>query len=84
MDILVTASSIPEIVIQLQDVVLEHVTGDKYEGAYDVVPSTYQDKVLKTRNLSMTKDVTVRKIPQYEVSNDAGGTTFIIGEEYYG
>lgn len=84
MDILVAASSIPEIVIQLQDVVLENVTGDKYEGAYDVVPSTYQDKVLKTRNLSMTKDVTVRKIPQYEVSNDAGGTTFIIGEEYYG
>ena len=84
MDILVTASSIPEIVIQLQDVVLENVTGGKYEGADDVVPSTYQDKVLKTRNLSMTKDVTVRKIPQYEVSNDAGGTTFIIGEEYYG
>ncbi len=84
MEILVAASSIPEIVIQLQDVVLENVTGDKYEGAYDVIPSTYQDKVLETRNLVMTKDVTVRKIPQYEVSNEAGGTTFIIGEEHYG
>lgn len=84
MDILVAASSIPEIVVQLQDVVLENVTGDKYEGDYDVTPATYQDKVLKTRNLVMTKDVTVRKVPQYEVSNEAGGTTFIIGEEYYG
>lgn len=70
--------------LQLQDVSLINVVGEKYEGAYDVTPSTYTDKVLTTQNLVMTKDVTVRKIPQYEVSNEAGGTTFIIGEEYHG
>lgn len=31
----------------------------------------------------MQKDVTIRKIPQYEVSNDYG-TTLILGDEYYG
>lgn len=31
----------------------------------------------------MQKDVTIRKIPQYEVSNDSSGYTLIIGDEYY-
>lgn len=31
----------------------------------------------------MQQDVTIRKIPQYEVSNDSSGYTLIIGDEYY-
>ena len=84
MAILVTGPSVPAIEVQLQNVGLISVEGKKYEGEYDITPSTYNDKVLATQNLVMTKDVTVRKIPQFEVSNTSNGKTLIIGEEYYG
>ena len=84
MAIVVSVPSAPTIEVQLQNVVLISVEGKKYEGEYDVTPSSYNDKVLATRNLVMTKDVTVRKIPQFEVSNTSNGKTLIIGEEYYG
>lgn len=84
MAIVVTVPTAPAIEVQLQNVVLISVEGKKYEGEYDVTPSTYNDKVLATRNLVMTKDVTVQKIPQFEVSNTSNGKTLIIGEEYYG
>ena len=84
MAIVVTVPTAPVIEVQLQNVVLISVEGNKYEGEYDITPSTYNDKVLATRNLVMTKDVTVRKIPQFEVSNTSDGKTLIIGEEYYG
>lgn len=84
MAIVVTVPTAPTIEVQLQNVVLISVEGKKYEGEYDVTPSTYNDQVLATRNLVMTKDVTVRKIPQFEVSNMSNGKTLIIGEEYYG
>ena len=70
--------------VQLQDVSLINVVGEKYEGDYEVTPSTYSDKVMATQNMVMSKDVTIRKIPQFEVSNTAAGKTLIIGEEYYG
>ena len=84
MAIVVTVPTAPTIEVQLQDVSLINVVGEKYEGDYEVTPSTYNDKVMATRNLVMSKDVTIRKIPQFEVSNPAGGKTLIIGEEYYG
>lgn len=84
MAILITGPSVPAIEVQLQNVVLISVEGKKYEGEYDITPSAYNDKVLATRNLVMSKDVTIRKIPQFEVSNTADGKTLIIGEEYYG
>lgn len=55
-----------------------------YIGDYDVIPKVYEDQVLATKNHRMTRDVTVRKVPQYEVSNNEGGVTLIIGDEYYG
>lgn len=84
MAIVVTVPTAPIIEVQLQNVVLISVEGKKYEGEYDITPSTYNDQVLATRNLVMSKDVTVRKIPQFEVSNTSDGKTLIIGEEYYG
>lgn len=84
MAIVVTVSTAPTIEVQLQNVVLISVEGKKYEGEYDITPSTYNDQVLATRDLVMAKDVTVRKIPQFEVSNTSDGKTLIIGEEYYG
>lgn len=56
--------------------------GAPYEGDYDVTPKTYEPVVLPTRNRLLSRDVNVAKIPQYEVSNAAGGLTLIMGDEY--
>lgn len=58
--------------------------GDPYTGAYQVTPKIYGPVVLETKDKSMADDVTVLKIPQFEVSNEAGGNTLIMGDEYYG
>ena len=84
MAIVVAVPTAPTIEVQLQDVSLINVVGEKYEGDYEVTPSTYNDKVMATQNMVMSKNVTIRKIPQFEVSNTADGKTLIIGEEYYG
>ena len=55
-----------------------------YTGEYSATPKVEEETVLQTKGRKMIKDVTVRKIPQYEVSNQAGGETLIIGDEYYG
>ena len=51
---------------------------EKYEGPYEVIPSTI-DQTLDTSNKAMREDVIVREIPFAEVSNPVGGTTVIIG-----
>lgn len=51
-----------------------------YDGEYEVTPKTYNEQVLPTRNKRMINNLTVKKIPQYEVSNDSG-YTLIIGDE---
>ena len=54
------------------------VTGDMYEGPYEVTP-TLETQMLSTRNKTMRDDVTVFEIPYAEVGNTAGGTTATIG-----
>ena len=49
-----------------------------------MTPKIYGPVVLETKDKSMADDVTVLKIPQFEVSNEAGGNTLIMGDEYYG
>ncbi len=53
-----------------------------YTGQYTVIP-TMENQTLETRNKVLTDDVTVKKIPMYETTNLAGGTTVYIamGEE---
>lgn len=58
------------------------VDAPEYAGPYDITP-LLSAQVLPTAKKLMQKDVTIRKIPQYEVSNDSNGYTLIIGEEYY-
>lgn len=55
-------------------------TTPPYEGEYEVTPKTYDEQVLPTKNKRMINNLTVKKIPQYEVSNDSG-YTLIIGDE---
>lgn len=54
-----------------------------YDGAYSVTPKVYEETTLETKQKLMKSNVTVARIPQYQVSNDADGVTLIIGEEYY-
>ena len=58
--------------------------GEPYDGEYDVTPKVSAPVVLQTEGKTMKKDVTVLKIPQFEISNPEGGKTLIIGDEYYG
>ena len=53
----------------------------KYTGEYTVTPEVDTAQTLETAGTYMTNDVTVNAIPDYEVSNEAGGNTFIIGKE---
>lgn len=55
----------------------------KYAGETTVTPKVENETVLPTRDKIVKDDITVRKIPQFEVSNTSGGYTLIIGEEYY-
>lgn len=59
------------------------VSSSYYEGEYVVTPKVETNSVLPTNGKQMLQDVTVLKIPQFEVSNESGGKTLIIGEEYY-
>ena len=53
----------------------------KYGGEYSVTPEVDTVQTLETAGKYMTNDVTVNAIPDYEVTNEAGGNTFIIGKE---
>lgn len=53
-------------------------TSEQYKGEYTVTPRPYE-QVLKTKNLSMSKDVTVEKISYSTVSNPYDGYTINIG-----
>ena len=55
-------------------------TTPPYTGEYEVTPKTYDEQTLQTVNKKMLKNVTIKKIPQFEVSNEYG-YTLIIGEE---
>ena len=50
---------------------------DDYTGDYTVTPKIDPQTIL-VENLHMVQDVIVEGIPNYEVSNPQGGTTFII------
>jgi hypothetical protein len=56
-------------------------TPPQYKGEYVVTPSTEMDIVLETARKLLVEDVTVNKIPYYEVSNNSGGITVFIGNE---
>lgn len=52
---------------------------DPYVGEYVITPKK-TEQIMNTAGKTMKKDVTVKKVPRYDVSNEFGGTTVIIGE----
>ncbi len=72
---------VPKIRADIESVVIQ-VGGDgpAFDGPYEVTPRAHNEVLLETKNLRMTDDVTVRKIPYYEVGNLTGETVYIGGE----
>ena len=58
---------------------LGYSTIKEYEGPYDVIPIFKNDITLNTFGKLMSKDVSVKKIPQQRAKNAAGGITLILG-----
>lgn len=52
-----------------------------YDGVYTVTPKAYDAQVLQTKNRVLEDNVTVEKVPSFDVSNQSGGTTFYIAAE---
>ena len=52
-----------------------------YDGVYTVMPKAYDAQVLPTKNRVLEDNVTVEKVPSFDVSNQSGGTTFYIAAE---
>ena len=68
-------------ITKFEDVVITdpyHI--DEYTGSYDVTPNV-DPQTLETKDKKMLDDVTIRKIPYYEVSNIYDGTTIYIGSD---
>lgn len=59
--------------------IIEAGAHEIYGGDYDITPQSVAQTLLTADKL-MEDNVTIRKIPTYEVSNDSGGKTFYIAE----
>lgn len=57
-----------------------YMGGEPYEGPYDVTPKVTA-QTLPTAKKLMRDDVSVRAIPYFDVSNQAGGNTIYIANE---
>jgi hypothetical protein len=53
-----------------------------YHGAHVVAPSVWRETTLRTKNYKVTDNITVEKIFYAEVSNESGGLTATIGDEF--
>ena len=84
MSVEVEIGSVAGIEAELGAVQVSVMGGTPYDGPYAVTPATYREQVLATKNKSMRENVTVGKIPVYEVSNVTGGLTLTIGIESLG
>ena len=61
------------------EVIMVH-DGAEYEGPYEVIPKV-EAQTLETAGKIMKKDVAVKAIPIYEVSNTSGGSTVYIAKD---
>lgn len=53
---------------------------EDYVGSYTATPKL-TEQVLPTAGKRLVKDILIREIPYYDVSNSSGGSTIYIGNE---
>lgn len=54
-----------------------HRLPDPYTGSYEATPTAYEQS-LPTSGKSMTRNVTIHKVPYFETGNESGGMTVSI------
>lgn len=59
---------------------IQLINTDSYMGDYVVIPKAHEEVILETKDKTMADDVTVRKVPYYETSNQTGTTVYIASE----
>lgn len=65
--------------VQAGRIVISHSDYPDYSGEYEVTP-TPSSQILETTNKTMRRDVEIRAIPYYDVSNPYGRTIYIGGD----
>lgn len=53
---------------------------EMYDGSYEIIPKV-DEQMIPTAQKFMTRDVTIKKIPYFDVGNTAGGSTVYIANE---
>lgn len=53
---------------------------DIYKGDTIVSPKAFENQILNTKSKLLKEDITVLKVPYYEVSNNNGNTVYIASE----
>ena len=67
----VTSKKSVEVLVQSEAV-------EKYEGVYEVTPSTAETaQILETKNKTLLDNITVKPIPFFQVDNSEGTTVYI-------
>ena len=51
------------------------------DGETTVIPRAREDVVLPTKDTVVHEDITVKQVPYYATSNEAGGNTIYIAKE---
>lgn len=69
----------PQISLRAEPATLVTTGGKPYEGAYEVTP-TVEGFTLPTARKVMSEDLTVKRIPYFEMDNTVGTTVFIGSE----
>lgn len=52
-----------------------------YDGTYEITPHAYNEQIMQTANKSMRQNVTIHKVPKFDVDNPFGGQTISIATE---
>lgn len=60
--------------------VTKYIGGEPYDGSYEITPKI-EKQTMPTEGKVMVSDVTIHKIPYFEVSNNGGGNTVYIADE---
>lgn len=54
-----------------------HRVNDPYTGSYEATPTAYEQSI-PTSGKTMTRNVTIHKVPYQETTNESGGVTVSI------
>lgn len=72
--------SVGNLKVDIGDVKFVTQISQTYEGDYRVTPKANEEIVLQTKDKLMRENVTVEKVPFFDVSNDFGTTIYIASE----